>query len=410
MIDHAENPKNFPQLLGIFLQFLPSLSCYSTPHTINQIVQMSSTTTNTSTLLADPILAPFLGPSFSVISYVNSTLPPLLPPSTALPTQPKIDSKLQLQQQLSQPGHISNKPNALPLAQIHPKTTALLSTLDIQTHRLLAHLQNLTDEILRVAPRLSYEVDVLRGGVVSLGEELGKVGTKVISGGDDLANGNKPEVLKKLETLSTIRARLEEVIAIFGEAMNWPLPTAETSANESATPPSLGRNSPSLYNLSPAPSPPPFIKEMKKTSNAAKAKASKAINPSSEISYLLASNLISQARERVEELRLLAGVFKGTMEGDTRMELVEELARKVKEAEKLRENREKGFMAKEDRMIMPQRVRKDNYSRDDVGGRGESGSGRNEGKEEMSNPSSGFGVGREGYYGLINQLQRMRGM
>lgn len=371
-------------------------------------------TTNTSNLLADPILAPFLTPSFSIVSYVNATLPPLFPPSTALPTQPKHDSKAQLQQQLSQPSHISNNPNALPLSQIHPKTTALLSTLDIQTHRLISHLQNLTDEILRVAPRLGYEVEVLRGGVVGLGEDLERVGSKVAQfnpseTGEAGIRDSKPEVLKRLETLSTIRARLEEVIALFGEAMNWPLPGPTTENTYQNTSSSLGVNSPSYYNLSPAPSPPPFIKEMNKTSNATKA-ATKAINPTAEISYLLAANLIPQAKERIEELRLLAGIFRGTVEGETRLELVEELARQVKEAERMRDNRDKTFSAKEERMVMPQpqKIRREDIIREEPGG--DSGGAKLDGKEESAGGSSGFGVGREGYYGLINQLQRMRGM
>jgi len=367
---------------------------------------MSSTTSNTSTLLADPILAPFLAPSFSVVNYVNSTLPPLLPPSTALPTQPKHDTKTQLQQQLS---HISSNPTPLPLSQIHPKTTALLSALDIQTHRLITHLQYLTEEILRVAPRLSYEVEILRGGVVGLGEDLERMGSKVarfnpLAPGEGGLNNTKPEVLKRLETLSTIRARLEEVIAIFGEAMNWSLPVAVSEDVTQNTNSNLGANSPSYYNLSPAPSPPPFIKEMNETSNAAKA-AIKMVNPTAEISYLLAANLVPQARSRIEELRLLAGVFKGTVEGDTRLELVEELARRV---EKLCDGRDKGFSVKEERMAMAQRVRKEEASRGETGG--DTMGGRMDSKEESNTVASGFGVGREGYYGLINQLQRMRGM
>ncbi|KAF8421453.1 hypothetical protein EV426DRAFT_609296 [Tirmania nivea] len=382
---------------------------------------MSSTTTNTSTLLADPILIPFLAPSFSVVNYVNSTLPPLLPPSTTLPTQPKHDTKAQLQQQLSQPSHLNSNHNALPLSQIHPKITALLSTLDIQTHRLITHLQNLTDEILRVAPRLTYEVEVLRGGVVGLGEDLEKVGCKVAkfsplapkessdstSDGGDGLNNTKPEALRRLETLSTIRARLEEVIAIFGEAMNWPLPVPTSESITHNTNSNLGVNSPSYYNLSPVPSPPPFIKEMNKTNNAAKA-STKTINPTAEISYLLAANLVPQARSRIEELRLLAGVFKGTIEEDTRLELVEELDRRVREVEKLRDFRDKGFSAKEERMVMPQRARKEEAFREETSG--DIGGGRIDSKDEHNTVASGFGVGREGYYGLINQLQRMRGM
>ncbi|KAF8468940.1 hypothetical protein BDZ91DRAFT_721428 [Kalaharituber pfeilii] len=372
-------------------------------------------TTSTSSLLADPILAQFLAPSFSVVSFLNSTLPPLAPPSTALPTQPKHDSKAQLQQQLSQPTHISNNPNALPLLQIHPKATALLSALDIQTHKLIVHMQNLTDEILRVAPRLSYEVEVLRGGVVSLGEDLERVGSQVATFNptsvdeDQSTEHGKPDVLKKLETLSTIRARLEEVIEIFGNAMNWPPPVPSSDNTNIRSDNNLGVHSPLYHSFSPAPSPPPFIKEMNKASNAMKA-TNKSVYPAAEVSYLLASSLIAQARERIDELRLLAGVFKGTVEENSRMDLIDELDKRVKEAEKserLRENRERGSTSKEERMAMPLRMQKE-LSREDTSGEA---SGRVEAREDQAPVGvTGFGVGRDGYYGLINQLQRMRGM
>ena len=148
---------------------------------------------------------------------------------------------------------------------------------------------------------------------------------------------------------------------------------------------------------------------MNETSNAAKA-ATKIINPTAEISYLLAANLVPQARSRIEELRLLAGVFKGTVEGDTRLELVEDLARRVREVEKLRDGRDKGSpsLAKEERMVMPLKARKGEAFREEMGG--DTGGGRIDSKDENNTLASGFGVGREGYYGLINQLQRMRGM
>ena len=355
---------------------------------------MSNPTANTSALLADPILAPFLGPSFSTINYLNTTLPPLLPPSIALPTS-KSD-RVQLP-----PIH---NPSAIPLSQIHPKTTTLLSTLDVHAHRLIGQLQTLTDEILRVTPRLSYEVEVLRGGVVSLGEDLERVGTKVArfdpshsaptTGGLEV-KGHKPEVLKRLEMLCMVRERLEEVIAIFGEAMSWPLPLTAVGQD-----PGIRANSPSPY--SPAPSPPAFIKELNKMSNAATKASNKTINPAAEISYLLAANLVSQARDRIEELRLLAGVFKGTIEGDARLDLVDTLAKQVTQAEEK-------CSAKEEGIVQPRSRRKE----DDMVADHSTGA-RTESKDDTNNNNThganALGVGREGYYGLINQLQRMRGM
>ena len=60
-------------------------------------------------------------------------------------------------------------------------------------------------------------------------------------------------------------------------------------------------------------------------------------------------------------------VFSDTVEEDVRLELVEELARCVKEAENLRDTKDKGFSAKQEGMIVPQRARKEE-TREDTGG------------------------------------------
>ena len=249
---------------------------------------------------------------------------------------------------------------------------------------------------------------------MSLGEDLERVGTNVARFGPSHSaaapptttssssslKGHKPEVLERLEMLCMVRARLEEVIAIFGDAMSWPLPSATIEQNPGGI--GVNNNLSLAAPYSPAPSPPAFIKEL---NNAAGRASNKTINPAAEISYLLAANLVIQARERIEELRLLAGMFKGTIEGEARLELVDNLARRVAEAEER-------CSAKEEGTVLPRSIRKEEgmVADSSTGARTESKDDSNNNNNNNAHGANALGVGREGYYGLINQLQRMRGM
>ncbi|KAF8542837.1 hypothetical protein BDD12DRAFT_328317 [Trichophaea hybrida] len=215
--------------------------------------------------LADSSLVPFLLPTFSASAYLNSTLPPLLPPlalSTARPT------------------------SGAPLSTLSTQTATLLSTLDYQTQRLLTILTTLTDEILRLAPRLAYSVDLLRSDVVSLSEELQGHASAAVAG-----TSTKPSGLEQLEMLTTVRERVEEVVRVFGEVMDWSI--IETEEKE------------------------------KKPGK----------DPAGEVLYLLASGDVSGARQKVDALRVLATVFEGTVEGPARVVVVEKLEEKVRAAE-----------------------------------------------------------------------------
>ncbi|KAL7272523.1 hypothetical protein RUND412_004665 [Rhizina undulata] len=341
----------------------------------------STTTTNSSSssaLLSDPILAPFLSSNFSASTYINSSLPPLLPPPTLSSAK-------------------SSKPGAETLSALSSKATTLLSTLDLHTQRLIAHLQTLTDEILRVGPRLGYEVDLLRGDVIGLGETLEVTlvsdiarfsslntsgeGTEIEDNGGEPRPQDKPEVLDKLEMLATVRSRLEEVIRIFGEAMDWGLPTEtpEEPPPAPANPYAASMSTPAL------PTAPPLSNN---------GKLVRGQNPTDEILYLLASNDIAGARKRVDELKHLATVFHGTIEGPARSAVVEALDARIQEEEAKEKNKRK-------------------VSEDAAGGKGDGEKGDN-GKEKADDAAGAgagsWGTGREGYYGLINQLSRMRGI
>ena len=209
-------------------------------------------TTASDALLGDASLAPFLAPTFSTAAHLNTVLPSV---------------------------------SSVPLGDLSTQTSTLLSTLDYQTQRLLAVLNTLTDEILRLSPRLAYSVDLLRSDVVSLGEEL-----------QGVVAVDRPPGLERLEMLSTVRERVEEVVGVFGEAMEWSIGEGE---------------------------------EAKKGAR----------DPVGEVAYLLASGDLKRAREKVDALRVLASVFQGTVEGPARVAVVDKLDAKVGAAERAQEEK-----------------------------------------------------------------------
>ncbi|KAA8623456.1 COG7 domain-containing protein [Pyrenophora tritici-repentis] len=274
-----------------------------------------------STHVADPALAPFLQERFDPADYLNATLP-----SLSLASRPK-------------PG------SAASLAELSSQTQDLLSQLNAHTTRLSAILTQLTDDILRSGGRLAYEVEVLRGEAIGLTETLTdglksdvqrflpggiKVNTESIDDGvaspaaipADAQDGDQrppmalvgdkdttPEYISDLRTLSTVRSRLETVIKVFGEAMHWTLPPSEVS---------LGA---SLISVS-APEP--------GTDNASREQKGKEFAASlrSEIADLITGDPeggIEKAEARIQALRDLARVWKGTAEEKARTKFVDGL-------------------------------------------------------------------------------------
>lgn len=239
-------------------------------------------TTSNPPSLSDPALQPFTSTNFSPASYLDSILPPLAPPSILLPNQ-RLDT------------------SAATLTSLSTQTTTLLSTLDVHTQRLLTHLQTLSDEILRLAPRLGYEIDVLRSDAEGLKEVVEKANNEETGLGTVI--GNEPDGLKKLMMLATIRERVEEVVKVFGEAMEWRV-DGDDAAENAGGEGSGGKNT-----------------------------KSQGKNPAEEVGFLIAAGELDKAKEKVERLRKLASVFQGTVEGPARVAVVEALERRV-EAER----------------------------------------------------------------------------
>ncbi|KAK0674683.1 hypothetical protein QBC41DRAFT_332782 [Cercophora samala] len=285
--------------------------------------------------VADPFLADFLAPSFDPATYLNTTLPQL------------------------QTSRSNNNPNSLPLSDLSITAQSSLSQLSAHTTRLTSILTQLTDDIIRSGSRLAYEVEVLRGETISLSETLTETLdepiSKFIPGGlkptllsspslplDSTSTTTTtttttrsralsslpqpqpdvlpppipdPEYISQLRTLSLVRSRLAETQSTFGSAMSFVFPPSETSVSSSF----LSVSAPDTGALSTEEKGQQVLKELKQ-----------------EIVELLDNKDdpikgVEDAAKRVEELKELCLVWKGTAEERGRQKFVEGLARLVGE-------------------------------------------------------------------------------
>jgi hypothetical protein len=292
--------------------------------------------------VADPALVPFLQPQFDPASYLNATLPSLsLPSVSARPLQ---------------------QTHSVSLAELASHTQDLLSQLNAHTTRLSAILTQLTDDLLRSGARLAYEVEVLRGETIGLTETLADGlkddVNKFVPGGLPLneeqdedaeatspgpaLEGDKhsgapshfepttPHYITQLRVLTLVRNRLETVVKVFGEAMHWTLPPSDVSLTSS------------LISVSaPDPGTDASTREQRGKEFAAALRA--------EISDLIIGDLESgpeAAMARIQALKDLAVVWKGTAEEKARARFVEGLMKIVedrqKELEREKEKRQRG--------------------------------------------------------------------
>jgi hypothetical protein len=293
-------------------------------HTKNQSIT-SVVIEPKSAQVADPSLQPFLNPSFDPADYLNATLPSLQ----------------------------SSGRGGVPLAELSAQTQTMLSQLSANTTRLTTALTQLTDEILRSGSRLAYEVEVLQGETLGLSEALTEGlqedVVKFVSNGldQDLArkqsrtletNGTRrrsstiaapktpvreeppplvdPPYITKLRTLTLVRERLDTVIKTFGDAMAWTFPPSEVSVSSSF-----------LSVSAPEPG-----SEMHSTEEKGQ-QVSKKLRD--QIADLLIGgdpiDGIEAAAKRVEELKDLATVWKGTAEERARVKFVDNLAKLVED-------------------------------------------------------------------------------
>ncbi|KAM0697945.1 hypothetical protein Q7P36_002799 [Cladosporium allicinum] len=263
---------------------------------------------------SDQLVQPFLQSDFDPATYLNTTLPSLSLSNT----------------------RSTNNSSAVALPELSIQTQALLSQLNAQTNRLSNSLTQLTDEIIRSGARLAYEVEVLRGETTGLTDVLENGLKKDVEllappapakqesdkqTESDTTSQPEPEYLQNLRTLSTLRARLDSVIQVFGAATAWPIAPSEVSTGVAS----------SFISVSA-----PEATEENRNREAKAKEYTESLR--AEINTLLSTNDVAgleAAAERVEELRVLAEVWKGTAEEKARTKVVEGLVRMMEERQKV---------------------------------------------------------------------------
>ena len=271
----------------------------------------------------DTITPNFTDPSFDPVDFLNDTLPPLTVASSSSSSPSQIFSQAQ--------------PGSLSLAELSAQVQSLLSQISSLNVRHANNLNGYTDDILRSGGRLAYEVEVLRGEAVGLSDSLADVlhddivkfvpegletaatteeekdmNDRLLSNGE--SSSTDPEYITKLRTLTQVRARLEDVIRTFGEAMDWPLAPSESSIT-SASFISVSAPETSLDSQ---------IQEKKGQ------EAAKRIREG-VVELLNGEGGIEAANRRVDSLRALSTLWRRTTEERPRNKFVDSLARIVED-------------------------------------------------------------------------------
>uniref|UniRef100_A0A8H7TQZ9 Uncharacterized protein n=1 Tax=Bionectria ochroleuca TaxID=29856 RepID=A0A8H7TQZ9_BIOOC len=314
-------------------------------HARGASVQVQPKSSHTS----DEFLRPFLTPGFDPASFLNSTLPPLQR-SAATSTE------------------------SSGVAELSTQAQALINQLNAHTSRLSTTLTSLTDDILRSGSRLAYEEDIEKfvpGGLKAAREER-KDGASDDGRGsptsetaeeeaDIVEDAGDPPYVKQLQTLTLVRERLEAVIRTFGDAMDSFL---------SVSAPEPGSQQQSSEDKGQE-----VLRKLRE-----------------EISNLLLRSEdpvdgIAKAAERIEELKLLTTVWKGTSEEHGRNKFIESLAKMVEDRHReLMRDMEPG--TRKDGKLEGSRTRKGSVTRDAA--------------------VTGESKPMPGGFGLLTQLQRLR--
>lgn len=246
--------------------------------------------------VADDILIPFLQPTFDPADYLNATLPSL---SITAPAR--------------------EQPDRATVSDLSTRTASHLTLLSAQASRLSTVLTQLTDEIIRGGSRLAYEVEILRGETEGLAEAVQHRIAPDIAVFNSADADDGAEHISRLRTLTLVRARLDAVVRVFGDAMGWPLAPSELSSSLiSVTAPDVG---------------PEEMREREEKGREAARKLR------AEVVELLeqgttAEEGIAAAMAKLEDLRRLVGVWKGTAEERVRARTLDGLAKVVEDEQK----------------------------------------------------------------------------
>jgi hypothetical protein len=260
------------------------------------------------------ILIPLSQGQFDAVDHLNDILP-----SLALSTQSS---------------SATSKPaRSTQLQAVSSDVQSILSKFNAHHIRSSSELTSLTDEILRSGNRLAYEVEILRGDINSfydlltdrLKEDIRQFvhdestaeneGLEPAEEGAARNSHEDPVFITQLRMLGQVKARLEAVVAIFGEAMKWPVPPSDLSAATSL----ISVSAPELG--------------VQNTEEDDKARES-AKSIRREVQELLDSEdggylALETASKRVEQFRDLATLWKGTNEEKIRLRFIESLAKQL---------------------------------------------------------------------------------
>lgn len=373
---------------------------------------------------ADSFLQAFLSPTFDAAEYLNSTLPPLQGSSAAYRPSGK---------------------STVPLAELSTEAQTLLTSLNAHTTRLSGTLTQLTEDVLRSGSRLAYEVELLRGETLGLAETLmgegplradlerfvpaatiGSGSTSVrraslvstgvpptpAAVGDDspaaaLTPGtanegitgsaeeqeDEPPFIAQLRTLTLVRSRLDAVIKTFGDAMEFVFPPSEISVSSgflSVSAPDIP-NSAAKEQISTEEKGQQVLKKLREEISSLLKKGG---SSSGGGNYDEKIKGVEEATKRVEEIKVLSVVWKGTAEEKGRQRFVESLARMV-------EDRHRELVREMEQQRDQQQQQTTRNSRLEEGA-----SRRDGGSSEAATVES---RGPLGGYGFMNQWQKIRG-
>ncbi|ROV97707.1 hypothetical protein VMCG_07360 [Cytospora schulzeri] len=399
---------------------------------------------------SDPFLQGFLNPAFDPAEHLNSILPPLQGSAATTSSSSSSSSTSLLKSSSLTPAGKT----PVPLAQLSSEAQDLLTQLNAHTTRLTNTLTQLTDDILRSGSRLAYEVELLRGETLGLAETLADEGplagdlerfvpggvqqaaannaaaaaaattttstrrTSLVdspvpmsatpsvvekrldaasatgvedgeTGGGETTQGGEPQYISHLRTLTLVRSRLDAVIRTFGDAMEFTFPPSEFSVSSG------------FLSVS-APDFPDMMHHASATREqiSTEEKGQQVLRRiREEVSGMLARGHpqpvrgVEDATARVEQLKGLSAVWKGTAEEKGRQRFVENLARMVEDR-----HRE---LVREAEAAREQALRESRGRQDDGGG-----SRRDQGGSSEGTNTESRGLGG---YGFMKKWQDLRG-
>ncbi|KAJ1338479.1 conserved oligomeric Golgi complex subunit 7 [Microdochium nivale] len=279
--------------------------------------------------VSDPYLQSFLTPTFDPADYLNSILPPFQ----------------------AHPQNARSQDKSASLGELSAQAQSEVSQLNAHTTRLTNTLTQLTDDILRSGSRLAYEVELLRGETLSLSEALTEGladdialfvpkedGTKTVpkpptsipEPSDAPVDPSEPVYITQLRTLTLVRERLDSVVKTFGDAMGFVFPPSELSVSSSflsVSAPEPGAEAHSTEDKGQL-----VLKALREEISDMITKSSDPVDG------------LEKATQRIEELKNLSNVWRGTAEEKGRAKFIDSLAKMVEDRHKelVRELEQKG--------------------------------------------------------------------